>query len=284
MEISINGKAVDIVLDAEKSIGDIMSGLEKWLDNCGHRLSGLAIDGKPVNTAELDAVFSSDIDAVKSLDIFTSSLPELVVQSLVQIINDIDEYEKSGFEEKRGFYDNWKETPQGMFTAEQLPDLFRQAGRTFSGAEISPYVLRAITEEWLREYANPAGEFAAIEPLISEICVRLEELPVDIQTGRDGRALQTIQIFSSVTEKVFRLIKIFKIQGFPADDVMIGDTLATDCIAEFNRTVEELMAAYEQRDTVLAGDIAEYELAPRLRSLFAAFHKIFTEQAAVNAT
>jgi hypothetical protein len=31
-----------------------------------------------------------------------------------------------------------------------------------------------------------------------------------------------------------------------------------------------MLAAYKQRDTVLVGDLAEYEMAPRLRGLYAA--------------
>ena len=40
-------------------------------------------------------------------------------------------------------------------------------------------------------------------------------------------------------------------------------------IEEFNAAPRELSEAYENRDTVLAGDIAEYELAPRLLKFFA---------------
>ena len=44
----------------------------------------------------------------------------------------------------------------------------------------------------------------------------------------------------------------------------------TDYIMEFSAALRELLAAYEQHDTVLVGDLAEYEMAPRLRGLHAA--------------
>jgi hypothetical protein len=45
-------------------------------------------------------------------------------------------------------------------------------------------------------------------------------------------------------------------------------------VEEFNSTLKELFSAYENRDTVLVGDIAEYELAPRLLKLFSAMKNI----------
>jgi hypothetical protein len=41
-------------------------------------------------------------------------------------------------------------------------------------------------------------------------------------------------------------------------------------IEEFTAALRELSLAYENRDTVLAGDIAEYELAPRFLKFFTA--------------
>jgi hypothetical protein len=43
---------------------------------------------------------------------------------------------------------------------------------------------------------------------------------------------------------------------------------------EFNAALSELSAAYENRDTVLVGDISEYELAPRLSKFFSALKNI----------
>ena len=50
-------------------------------------------------------------------------------------------------------------------------------------------------------------------------------------------------------------------------------------MGEFNSALKELLQAYEQNDSVLIGDLAEYELAPRLRSLYAALNTPFTAAA-----
>ena len=274
MEIRINGQIADIVLDSEKTVGEILAALEQWLANSGHRLSGLVLNGEAANAGSLEAAFAHDINIVKTLDIFTSSLAELAAQSLVQIYRDIEEYESLGFDGRQNFYENWSESPQARFITEQMPDLFTLCGRTFSGGDLSPQVLRAITEERLREMDNPAGEFASLEPLVNEVCGRLEDLPLDIQTGKDGQAAQTVQIFSSVAEKIFRIFNVLKAGR--------EQTGLSGNISEFGTVVKEMMTAYQQHDTVMVGDLAEYELAPRLRMLYTAIQNMPPVSAAVS--
>jgi hypothetical protein len=59
-------------------------------------------------------------------------------------------------------------------------------------------------------------------------------------------------------------------EGFPVGEIMVAENPIDTYLAEFNAALRELLAAYEQRDTVLVGDIAEYEMAPRLRNLHTA--------------
>jgi hypothetical protein len=106
--------------------------------------------------------------------------------------------------------------------------------------------------------------------LVCDVCTRLEEFPLDIQTGKDARAAETVNAFSGIAEKVFRLFNVLKMEGFPVGEIMVEKTPITTCISEFSGSLRDLLAAYEQRDTVLAGDIAEYEMAPRLRDLHTA--------------
>ena len=51
MDISINGRPANIILETEKNVGDILSGLEQWLAGSGNRLSGLTIDGLETGAA-----------------------------------------------------------------------------------------------------------------------------------------------------------------------------------------------------------------------------------------
>jgi hypothetical protein len=109
-----------------------------------------------------------------------------------------------------------------------------------------------------------------IEALVESTAQRLEDLPLDIQTGKDGRAAETVQIFSTITEKLFRIFSLLKLEGFITDTLLIDAMPFSAFIDDFSAALKELLAAYEVKDAVLVGDLAEYELAPRLRTFYAA--------------
>jgi hypothetical protein len=274
MKIKLNGADADIRQKKKKTVGEILSALDAWLAGSGYRLSGLNIDGKIVNAREMELSFSRNIDSINTLDIYTSSLPQLVAESLTQTMQDIEEFRKAGFDEKAGFSDKWKESPQGCLLAEQYHELFDWTIKTFSGEGCSPQVLYALFEERLRELLDPSGEMGRTAQLVDDICARLEDFPLDIQTGKDARASETVNVFSGVAEKILRVYHTLKIEGFPVTEITVDNMPINDYIKEFSNALKELLNAYEKRDTVLIGDLAEYEMAPRLRGLHAAVRGI----------
>jgi len=278
MKIRINGVDADIQPETEKNVGEILCALDQWLAGMGHRLSGLSIDGETISVGSIDACFGRNIDAVNILDLYTTSILQLFAESLVNTMQDISIYEAAAFEEKGRFAEEWKQSPQAMLLAEQSPELFSWASQTFSGEGSGTQAFRVVVEERLRELQDPAAEMSRTGPLVSEICTRLEELPLDIQTGKDARAAETVRTFSGVTEKVFRVFNMLKTEGFPVGEITVENMPIAAYIAEFSTALRELLAAYEQHDTVLVGDLAEYEMAPRLRSLHSAVVDLVTRR------
>jgi len=271
MEIRINGHEADIALDSEKTIGDVIAGLDQWLTSSGHRISGLSIDGQAAGTSQLDDFFSRETNAVKNLDIYTSSLAELAAESLLNLLADAQTYENLNFEDKNQFLTNWKGKAQALFIKEQMPELYDIFVNLFTG-QINPRVVFSITEERLREVKEPLPEFSNLRPLLEETCARLTDLALDIQTGKEGHAAQTIQIFSNIAEKILRILRQFDIQGYLSRNTD-DDNSFDRAIEEFGNLVKDLLEAYEKHDTVLVGDLAEYEAAPKLKELYSAITK-----------
>jgi hypothetical protein len=98
----------------------------------------------------------------------------------------------------------------------------------------------------------------------------LEDFPLDTQTGKDKRAHETIELFSSTLEKLLRLIPLLRLRGVDLELLTLGDSQFKAFMEELDLALRELLAAYEAKDTVLVGDLTEYELAPRLRTLYTA--------------
>jgi hypothetical protein len=274
MKISINGKEADISLEAEKNVGDILAAMEQWLDNSGHRLSGMAIDGETIHTGSLEESFARALDSKDTLDIRTSPLTVLLAEALLKTRRDLEEYGNASFDAKPLIAEQWKASPQGLLLFELAADIYEWTLRSLSGEGLSPQSLCGLLDERVRELGDPLGELNKADPLVAEISARLEDLPLDIQTGKDARAVESVQIFSNIAEKMFRIFNVLKAEGFPVGEITVEDRPVSDYIAEFGAALKELLAAYEQRDAVLVGDLAEYELAPRLRSLYTAIKEV----------
>jgi len=270
MRIRINGAEADIQLETEKTVGEVLSALGSWLEGTGHRLSGLGINGQTIDAPSVAACFAVGVEDVDTLDVYTSPVSTLFCECLLSLLDTIGTYEVSGFAEKASLASAWGAGPAAKMLGEQSPALAQWAAKTFSGDGSSPQALRSAVEERLREFREPAGEMEKIAPLVADVCARLEELPLDVQTGKDARAAETVNIFSGIAEKVFRVYGILGGAGLRVEEAKVGGLPIADYIAEFHASLQELLAAYEQRDTVLVGDIAEYEIAPRLRGLYAA--------------
>jgi hypothetical protein len=155
-----------------------------------------------------------------------------------------------------------------------MRDLYTLADKTFSGEGLGPRDLQKVIRERLRELEDPRREIAASGPLVEAVAGRLEDLPLDIQTGKDGRAAETVQLFSSVAGKLFRLLGLLKLEGYSPETLTVDGVPIFEYVGEFESALKELAAAYEAKDAVLVGDLAEYELAPRLLKFHSAFSSV----------
>ncbi|GHV15994.1 hypothetical protein FACS189493_0930 [Spirochaetia bacterium] len=267
MDISINGKSADITLESEQTIGEVLSGIEQWLQSSELRLKGLDIDGEPVDSDAVDAVFTRDLQGIDSLDIKVCSRQELTLDALSFARGYLEAF--AGTEDREILASGWKESAAASYLAEEIPEIANAVTGTLSGSHTGAL---ALVEERIRELADPQGELCRMEAAVTGIISRLEELPLDIQTGKDGRAAETISLFSAIAEKFFRLFLILKsgARNTAIDDLMIDSVPVMEFLEEFGAALKEILAAYGTKDVVLVGDLAEYELAPRLRTFYSA--------------
>jgi hypothetical protein len=268
MNILINGKSADITLEKEKSLGDVLSGLEGWLHGSGHHVSGIDVDGEKVNALSFSGLMDRSVEGINDLSVTTSSWAELAIEALLDTRRDAEDYENTEFAERAQFFSKWQESPEARHLEDRFPELYRTAFMVFSGEALNPGDLRSLVDERIREMKDPAGELSLLSRLVEETAVRLEDLPLDIQTGKDGRAAETVQIFSALAEKILRIFSILRAEGLEVSGLMADGIPVYNYIEELGTALKELLAAYESKDVVLVGDLAEYELAPRLRNIY----------------
>jgi hypothetical protein len=271
MNISINGKAADITLEKEKTLGEVLAGLECWIRDSGQRLSGLEVDGEKVDSLSLESFFEREVEGIGALNLSTSSWAALAAEALDYLCGEAEKFRDCSFEERAALKHNWEQSPGAGFLSEYMRDLYVLAEETFSGQGMDPRELQKIIRERLREIEDPRRESAVSAPLVEAAAARLEELPLDIQTGKDGRAAETVQLFSTIAGKLLRILGLLKLEGYSPETLTIEGVPVFEYVGEFESVLKDLAAAYEAKDAVLVGDLAEYELAPRLLKLHSAF-------------
>ncbi|HUJ77085.1 MAG TPA: hypothetical protein VL359_19625, partial [bacterium] len=84
----------------------------------------------------------------------------------------------------------------------------------------------------------------------------LKEVSVLLQTGRDRPAMESIIRFTDAAQAVMDLLPFLP----PDQD-------RSRLFAELTPVLKELVGAFDSRDSVLIGDLLEYEVAPRLEKL-----------------
>jgi hypothetical protein len=108
----------------------------------------------------------------------------------------------------------------------------------------------------LKELAND------FEPL----CTELEELPVLMQQNDDKKSYDIINRFAESFDILCHLATLSSL--FPAK--FEGKKIAEKSLAEFLKDFSPILTDFEDslknKDTVLTGDLAEYELKPRLEA------------------
>ncbi|MDR2494295.1 MAG: hypothetical protein LBD24_03630 [Spirochaetaceae bacterium] len=273
MDISINEKPADITLESEKTVGELLSGIEQWLQGSEHRISGLRIDGETVSTLALSDAFARRLDTIQNINITVSAWQDLALEALLNIREDLLSYDQSAFDQQTRFKDTWETDVTARFLAEHLPDIFAVVHKTLAGSGPAPADAGRIVDERIRELMDPSSELTAMCGPVSDIAARLEDLPLDIQTGKDSKVVETIQLFSHTTDKLFRLIRFLRLRGRGFEAISIDSLPLDTFIEEFGAALKELLEAYETQDAVLVGDLAEYELAPRFLKLYSALNE-----------
>jgi hypothetical protein len=268
MDISINGVRADIKFDTEENLGEALSGIELWLQDQGCFLSGVEVDGEAVQAELLESFSARKLDGINTLDINILSWSELAVQAYLAARDTLSSYQDAVFSDKQTIKAAWEGSAAARFLSEHVSDISELIRLGLSGEGYDAAALLTLIDERLRELQEPEAEFSNMEPLVSGIAVRLQDIPLDMQTGKDGRAAETIQIFSRGMEKIYRLLHILKFKGLNTENVRVETLSFRDFNDEFSAALRELAAAFQVKDSVLVGDLAEYELAPRLVKLY----------------
>jgi hypothetical protein len=280
MIFTMNGVTAEVAAEG-RTVGDILAILDERAEAMGEIIVEVAINGtvlSPDELAEASNLAASGEGVVALISEPGADLKARSLESLIELVGAVAEAMGSGDAEAansaRSAWESYRTSFAGLFSAEEASFIDAFGERLVpenSGAALSQLAENMATffGERLAELRNPGEAMMAAARLFDAIKDDLSEVPVRLQTGKDAEAMRTMVLAVELINKTVRIMPEFVRTSSPVP-LEVGGTAMPEFYGALNGVLRELAQAFENKDGVLIGDLAEYEIRPRLESFYSA--------------
>jgi hypothetical protein len=277
MELIINGDKVDFTLENEKNYAEVLSGVKKWADSnrmaiVSWQINGKSSDANPtdITIAPKDVLEINLEDKVQERKSEISLLGEffgLLESAIMQGKDDL-------LAELQGEYRILSPNLPYLLLEEGQSENFRLStildqyilNRPFppegekEKVELLLFIKQLLgrVELYAKEIQNPEIGLEIHFRVLSDNWAELESIPSLFQAGEDKKALDKLMVLLSSLDGIFRMASLLGEQSLEDKKSLI---------LEVKDFLGEMSEAIENQDFVLVGDLVEYEILPRLKTL-----------------
>jgi mevalonate kinase len=280
VEIQINNQNLDFTIEQDETLGQVVEDIETWLKGTDLVLFSVKHEERELLATPYDQWGSTPHTEVETLDVTVKHARELAALNLQTVLeyleilkqsigtNDCDQLEEllSGFsaltESLGKHFPNSGQMLQALVTlfgnsrAEEVlawTDETREQALKLIDLVYSQVSFR------LQEYQDPMSALKTLTETLTVCIQEVSDISILLQTGRDKQAMDTIVRFSELSQNLVRLVASI----FPGN----SNKELQEFFQEMGGVLSELLEAFEAKDSVLIGDLMEYEIAPRLERL-----------------
>lgn len=294
VDIFINGDSLNFTLEDEKQLGEIYDHVRKWLSEQGYLIMKAkegdrnltpkdeylwrAIPVTEVDTIEFEVKSITDMsfEILQPLHQYLLLLVKGIEQRNFEVLSDLAADFKAVETRLDHLFSSTKESGKnsdillfrsclkesGLFEGEIKNREAFEGALNFSRGFLS------LVEERIREITAPMEEFIRTIEELSKSIDPINEIPVLLQTGKDKEAMRTVIQFIELSQKLIRLFPILKVsEGFDMQRKLLSGESLEEFYADLKTVLLELNEAFLAKDSVLIGDLLEYEVSPRLQNL-----------------
>ena len=102
----------------------------------------------------------------------------------------------------------------------------------------------------------------------------LEQISLFFQSGKDSKVSAILTSFADLFDILCRVISLSALFPEHFQDFKIDNRTPLEFLKDFSPILADFEKSLVDADTVLTGDLAEYEIVPRLRSFISAVQKL----------
>ncbi len=300
MEILVNNEKLDFALEKEKTLGEVITAVEAWLSKSNLVIASLQLAHKGAEekidlTDDIEGNwFSTPLDDIERIVIKARLLEELQLTNIETVMiyldmlkSAIEKRDSSTLDDLLLGEENTLKSLKIIFPSSLKPDYFHEAAdleRLLAGADAKTILdwPDGVTKKALKileslvemlsvrrnELTNPFDVLATSIVELERTSEELKEASVLLQTGQEQKAMATIVRFADISQRILRIISsLDESSQISLKGIQINGDSVSGFFSDFNRILRELLGAFDTKDTVLIGDLLEYEVTPRLELL-----------------
>lgn len=298
MEVLVNEQQVDVQLEDERTLGEVVRGIRNWLQDMNLYITDLSVDHASHHLDDEQEWANRDIDDVEKIEILALPPWEVrlngyrVLHNYVATLADV--LEEDAYAEAKELLGEYPYVRRhlsdvigavfGEGSRSSLDSAVRRASvltgvpgatqNTNGGSEDARTVatslrhISTILNTRIRELATPFREARKTEQALRAVIPELEEVSILLQTGEEQKAMALIVRFSELVERLLRVLAAVDSRyGGSAGTPRETTTKLRAHTDDLRATLEELVGAFNDKDTVLIGDLLEYDMLPRVEEL-----------------
>ncbi len=283
MEISVNSTALDVTFEKEKYLEEILPQIESWLSESKMYLKELLIDGEHARIDLPENWGKKEIQSVKKLDITAISHLEKYVEDLqvvYQYISMLDKAAETGNnalcrdllkdrEIIAGSLDYFFSQGEEKLYSKQFIEL-TESENQLKAPELKELLERIsfLLQKRVQEVTSPVKTLTTTAAALKDLIPGISDVSILLQTGKDKEAFNAVLAFIELSQTVVRVLSILKdINNLDFSSITLGDENLDSFYTGFNSVLKELAEAFDSSDTVLIGDLLEYEIVPKIDTL-----------------
>jgi hypothetical protein len=284
VEIQVNNQNLDFTIENNETLGEVVRDIEAWLDGTDLVLYSVKHGDRELLSTPYEQWGPTPHSEVGTLDVQVKHTGELTVLNLQTILeylgmleHSISASDGSRLGELLSGFPALAESLAKHFPGNPLlpplASLFQNSGadrilsweedKRRQGLETIERIRNRVSLR-LQELEDPRAALKSLSGALAVCIEEISEVSVLLQTGKDRQAMDTIVRFSELSENLLRLVS----------SISPGNEDLQAFYRELGGVLSELLEAFEARDSVLIGDLMEYEVAPRLERLRALLQEL----------
>ncbi|MFP4643510.1 MAG: hypothetical protein ACLFM0_04075 [Spirochaetales bacterium] len=273
MKIVVNEQELDVTYENEKTVGDVVNELKQWLADSGMSITRCSLDDNDVADGSRESWATTPIEQIETLTVEAVLPAERDPNSLVTLVEyfellkrNLESGDTSALRDVLGEFGYLSQSinrvlrvtgvsPDTLVPVRSLRESIDQgSGQDFDtlkseALHATGAVLSALQSR-LSEIIRPEKELGITASLLAEHLPGVSETAILLQQGKDEEAMARIARFSDLVAKFTRL-----------DPDVDTDALLSK--------LNELVDAFNANDSVLIGDLLEYEIVPAIEEAVA---------------